>query len=1176
MTTTKAANYIEQLDNARCRGDWAAVPELVRKVRKHAPQRECLTLTAETECAISNSTNSSERPSIAAIVEKLNVDVTIPKLQAAIEAEATHRQDAFQARVCVGWMYWVVTQYDLALDHLPNGLAEAGQDTRDSLTEWTSVCAMKSAYLRANCLMRDSQRQPALAAFESGLPSLDRVWGDKPVHSQLKYWSELYLTEYCMLTSESIRQGNATFDQQNSISCFRAWARYWEAMSAPVTGGFGFKGSMTSVPRRTIWSEYYQGLSKHLLNDDAFPAANLGNTSADTPVRTQLRMELKRVEASYEKLLLSETAFPRADEHRSEVENFIRQVMENWAILCGRGWSERDLGQGGRAGISRGVLETLYNAATKTYHSTLILRSLFSVHVSVAEFDLAFKALDSYLEIVSKGKARIAKTGIPEPSLDSDATVLETMAQAIMTLCLYGHHKSAEKARQLGAELEDWLARLAQNQPSSETSSYVPPKIISLAWQAIGLSHAHWSRSTYEAASRTEIQSKAIRCLRKSLSSEYGRSKDTRSIFALGVLLAERKELSTAVEIVRSTLMSTKRDEASVNDELHSGPYWQERSLIPMWHLLALLLSARQDYVMASRACDGAVEQFKDPAVLFGKTESFKSEHLNDAEAKSITTEVQGGLIDEMDDIEKEELLEVKMTQLALVELQDGPNAAVNASYELLSLFTRLFGNVSTQPALHPDSDGSKTPSGRSSVRGSIFGSKEKSRTLSRQSDDASTDRGTALPIRPPTSQTVTPSIHVTDDTPRPPTSRRASIGPTDPPRRNSLKKRNRSQSRGKTSTNGTLPHHLDGEPFFTPNSDGSTSDLPSSPSKGPPVAMTFLTREKTVSSINSHGSIISKGTEFSDLSLELTHVPSHLLPLVQFSKEKERSRRTAILIKVWTMIAGFYRRANMLDECKAAIAEAQKLVQGLETEATRDPAANGAAKSAVWAEKKSIEALWGDVFSELGSLSLARGSPFEARAEFENALTHCPDHPAATIGLSNILLDIYSETLLPEAAIPALQNNEIASDPASVAVYEHNLKAASTAAAHALPSVALGLGPSVALENEPVLAPGAKPTAVFNRAKDSSDNLPAPYKTTSLPLSDRLAARDRAYTLLSGLTRLGTAWDSSEAWFALARAYEESGQPDKAKEVLWWCVELEEASGVRSWRNVAAGGYIA
>jgi hypothetical protein len=63
-----------------------------------------------------------------------------------------------------------------------------------------------------------------------------------------------------------------------------------------------------------------------------------------------------------------------------------------------------------------------------------------------------------------------------------------------------------------------------------------------------------------------------------------------------------------------------------------------------------------------------------------------------------------------------------------------------------------------------------------------------------------------------------------------------------------------------------------------------------------------------------------------------------------------------------------------------------------------------------------------------------------------------------------------------------------------------------------------------------------------------------------------RLAARDRAYLLLSTLTKLGTGWDCSEAWFGLARAYEASGQVDKAKEVLWWCVELEDSRPLRGW----------
>lgn len=73
----------------------------------------------------------------------------------------------------------------------------------------------------------------------------------------------------------------------------------------------------------------------------------------------------------------------------------------------------------------------------------------------------------------------------------------------------------------------------------------------------------------------------------------------------------------------------------------------------------------------------------------------------------------------------------------------------------------------------------------------------------------------------------------------------------------------------------------------------------------------------------------------------------------------------------------------------------------------------------------------------------------------------------------------------------------------------------------------------------------------------------------------NRLAARDRAFGLLSTLTKLGVGWDYSEAWYALARAYEESGQIEKTKEVLWWCVELEDTHPVRSWKNVGTGGFV-
>ena len=82
-------------------------------------------------------------------------------------------------------------------------------------------------------------------------------------------------------------------------------------------------------------------------------------------------------------------------------------------------------------------------------------------------------------------------------------------------------------------------------------------------------------------------------------------------------------------------------------------------------------------------------------------------------------------------------------------------------------------------------------------------------------------------------------------------------------------------------------------------------------------------------------------------------------------------------------------------------------------------------------------------------------------------------------------------------------------------------------------------------------------------------------YLTSHTPELTRLAARDRAYGLLSTLTKLGAGWDYSEAWYAMARAYEESGQIEKTKDVLWWCVELEDTHPVRSWKVVTTGGFV-
>lgn len=953
-------------------------------------------MTAETECAISKTTSaaalaaaSATNRSQTATTSDVDIASQIPKLVAAIDEEVSQEDDRFKAQVCAGWLHWVLGDYAACASSLPMNITKEEADINpvDKNAEWTSVCALKAAYLKANCLARDNEKAEALAAFRSGLPSLARVWTGQAIGKQLRYWSELFLTEYCMLTSQALHEGDASLENPNTMACFRSWAKFWDVMGSPVTGGFGFKGS---VPRRRIWNEYYLALAQMLEDDILLPNEYANKITAELSPRGKLRVEVKHAEAAYQALLLGETGFPRADEEREEVEAFVTLVVKNWAVLCGRGWKEEDLGQGGRNSLSRGILDILYAAALRTYHSTAILRFLFLVHLSVAEFDLAFKAFDSYMEIVKKGKARVDKTGHLEPSLDDDATVLETMSQCIVALCRYGQRSAAEKARQLGSELEDWLAKLPQIKVSdastpaiAEAEEYLPshppvaPHIVALSWQAIGLSHAHWSRVTYEAAFRTEIQAKAIRCLRKSLATEYGRSKDVKSFFALGLLLAERRELTAAIEVVKVALSTTKGVQEHYN--LYQGPYWQERALIPMWHLLALLLSARQDYVMAARACEGAFEQFKDPSVLFGSADqNFRSEHLKDAEAKNPSPESKRGLVDDMDDSEKESILEVKMTQLALVELLEGPDVAVNASFELLTLFSRLFGNVTAQSitsapkALEPP----KTSGTLRSIKGSIFGSRDRSRPPTRQINTAMGDRNSYMQQRPVTSQTMrssAPTIQITTengsmtDVGRPRTSggstrRERSVAG----RTNSLKKRDRSSSRRRSSSVGGVPHQptvVDGEAYFTPGTDGDQVDFftYSSKRQASSRASSFAKRR-----LNSYMSAASKSTEFSELSVEATYATTNLLPLIHFPKDKERTQRVTILIRLWLMISGFYRRAGMIEDANGAITEAQRLVQSLESESSRDPSGSGSLKAAGWAEKKSVEDLWGDLRAEV------------------------------------------------------------------------------------------------------------------------------------------------------------------------------------------------------------------
>ncbi|KAF1933537.1 TPR-like protein [Didymella exigua CBS 183.55] len=1150
--SAKAVGYIQQLDEARCAGRWKDVPELCRKVEKHAPHRRCLTLTGRAEAQIATYIN--QRPSTAASTASSGFSQTAPTLLSAIEGEDDLSQEAFQASVCLGWLHYVLDEHELAVSRLPDSLDKiaariSGQAA--SLTGWSKVCVVKGTFLKGSAQERIGATADAVKAYTSILPWLSSQTGES---AQFRMWTESLLGRLCQLSDQS-EGSSGIIGPVDALQTFRALARFSEGGRSA-----GFDSAGHAQSHRLAWKSYYNTLSTIIRHELPYEAGTIQAPTEKpavhdrTPLRLQQRAELKRVETFYENLLIKETHFPKASESNREIEVWVESVISNWRILCGASWTDSDLGEGGKEGIGRSVIDILYRAATKTYHSTQILRYLFIVHASLAEFELAFKAYDSYIEIVTRGKDRAEQEGETDEGVDDDSTFLRTSAEAIRLLCRFGCRKEAEKAIEIGRNLETWLNHYEDNKPATGASevpakrALVEPTALAIAYCAIGVAQAHWAQFTYDADARAGIQAKAIHFLRKSLSPTFEDPSNVDALYALAAVLAETRDIAGAIKVAKRALSSATKTQAAYSTDgvLSSGSateFGRERKLIPLWHLLALLLTSRSEYTAAEKACEAAFAQFGDPTILFGTDAgTSRSEHLQDANGHNVSTP---GVVDRMGNFEKSGILQIKMTQLALIEVTDGTVAAVDGCDELLALYGRLFGSPATEK-VNLEVPATLTPpkSSAGTTKGSIFRGRGSIRT---QKDTSARSSAAGLPA---------PAIQVTDERSVPQANghhhhhfphlihhHKHEDGQSNVAR-SSSKLRKRSTSLGRRSVAGS-------------SQSVEVPPLPESASNG---TLTRSNAPRPLSSASSpRKSIESSETPLRPVAHNLPHASppqghvhqpprqdtrlptplpdaNYIPPDPRFSKLQDRRQKVSLLVDIWIFTAGLYARAQVFEDAREAVTEALKLVETFENELSLEFSTAKALADRGWGGGKSVEGLWADAYNARGELLVAQSLKHEARADFERALLHFPDHPQAIVGLSNVLLDIYSQDIPME--------------------------------------------PTKATEITPLLPAQAPPSSgIATEAEPKKHHLtshiPSAENQLSPPELSRLAARDRAFSLLSTLTKLGAGWDYSEAWYALARAYEEGGQMEKAKEVLWWCVELEDTHPVRNWRSVALGGLV-
>ncbi|KKZ66162.1 hypothetical protein EMCG_01139 [[Emmonsia] crescens] len=1172
----KGQRYIELLDTARCSDNWNDVPELVRKVVKHCPERKCLVEVARAECHVAGYLNKRPSTSTSSGSTETKLHDLIPGLLSVMEEEGNPPQDVFQAQVCLGWLHWTLSEPALASSRLPKDFdltLHTLSGDHQVLSPWTEVCIIKGGYMKGTAQVLVSGPEDAIRTFKSVLPWVSAPVSSSPSSPQYLFWSEQLLAKAALLAGEAASEGPLANEQtaELALKAFRLWSSH-----RSVKQGDPVSTALSSAPaspgsRASIWQAYYAFLSSTLRRVVyVYPS--------ESPKRVQLTTEFRRVEAICENIVIKNTTFPKAEVKNREVEAWVEQFMQNWEVLCGPEWRDDDFGEGGQDAFSRNVLDMLYRAATKTFHSTLILRHLFHVHAALAEFHLAIKALETYINLTTSAKARAKKSPEAAGELEDNEIFARTLSEGITMICCFGSYKEAEKAKELTDMLREFLDDLIDKSsvtasangrvsPESTTSSFhsdaLSPMTISIAYRAIGIGLANWARWTPINEARTDIQADGLAALERSLAYESPEGTDVASTFAFGLLLAETRDLNGAIDCVRTALVSAQ----SVDAGSHGHSHWastKERDLVPLWHLLALLLSAKQDFEAANKACDAAFESVPSVNFLHEQNEKpfqYKRQDPGEKSAHWLSAaaiEESRGTPNEMEAREKESIVELRITQLALLEILHGPEYALNHSEELLSLYGRLFTNPELDGKTEPKGSDNLIPPKSSagttrSFRSSIFGRRKSVKYGEKDSPFGGETSNT--PRLPSTSSggvpadPDAPTIQVTDEDRRASSEHphsEATNGSTRQRihRRNGSTKSRRPRSSDR-SVRSTGAHTIKKHQRQHAEEGSSISDnvlLQAARHDGPPSPSHALPHNGNHKKHNQEpASFCCPKSNLLQCGLcsRSRRFDSPTRALTRFPKVQTEKHAHGLLIKIWLFIAGLYRRAALFEDALEACNEASEQARCVEALVAGQESSARAFADAGWGGTKSSDELWGDVYAERGHLALAQSRPYDAINHFEDALMYYPDHPSATVGLANLLLDIYDQTLPLEKPETGLNINTL-----GVSLLSYSSK------------------------------PEAGPRPHDDEQTHGS-SAPSSSQESTPETLDRLAARDRAYGLLSALTKLGSAWDNSEAWFALSRSFEQSGQIDKAKEVLWWCVELEDRRPIRHWWNVGSGGYV-
>ncbi|KAF7726682.1 hypothetical protein EC973_008556 [Apophysomyces ossiformis] len=664
MTSPKAIQIAKELDIARSKGDWQAIPELARRYKKYNPDGtvfldylmpvKVLEQTSVAEATLSQFANEvqnttvfrQDSPDNLSMTKRLSMD-TLKHVQLMLKS-VVQIPDTSEKIGCHKEFAKIV----LARSYFECGDFQKTLDIVEQLSFNTDDVTI-SLEMTGNIDMALHSHRGVVDLLSRAINYHDRVLVD---------WAEEALYRGALL---SMRE-DSTLSVANTLDILRTYQKL--TSSQAISWRIHKRMVVARYSLKYLSNTYRRG--EYTLTSDAAGVETNGYTESSAEWQMFVT-EITQLHAIYEKMLYALAPFPRAGQSNDLVLDFVDQLASDFELI---GYTGQEY---------RGFIEKLDRAAQRTFNSPRITRYLFLGLFQLGEYDEAKHALHSYLYLVGlTSQEWEEKRGDGEAlATDVDGNSLALPAAAENHIEDEGSHekedssmaskRSSEKEpveeilrvllqaiKMYSSELPSGvraveIAEMAREMLKGLSRSDIQEKrraeLTANVYRAVGAAYSLLASQTCDPIVRPKYHERALTFLTRSIEMEPNAWE---TYYQLALQQADMRDVGQALQ--------------SITRALQANP-----SHLPSWHLLTLVCScpAQNDIRQALKTCEMGLQEIgelADQQLNYGRYKHFISEE------------------------ESEQQILLQITQAMLLDAIHGPEAALQSQEALFASYGRL------------------------------------------------------------------------------------------------------------------------------------------------------------------------------------------------------------------------------------------------------------------------------------------------------------------------------------------------------------------------------------------------------------------------------------------------------------------------------------------------------